>query len=54
MISCAVLVALPVLAAVQAPAPSPSPSDSPAPLPTPASEAKKLDFLAGDWIHAEK
>ena len=53
LISCALLVAVPVLAAAQTPAPSPSPSAAPAPLPTPAPEAHKLDFLAGDWIHAE-
>ena len=57
LMCCALLAAAPVVAAAQAPAPSPSPSASPsaapAPLPTPAPEAQKLDFLAGDWIHAE-
>lgn len=57
LLSCALLAAAPVLAAAQAPAPTPSPSAAPsaapAPLPTPAPEAQKLDFLAGDWIHAE-
>ena len=57
LICCALFAAAPVVAAAQAPAPSPtpsaSPSSAPAPLPTPAPEAQKLDFLAGDWIHAE-
>jgi hypothetical protein len=57
LICCALFAAAPVVAAAQAPAPSPTPSASPsaapAPLPTPAPEAQKLDFLAGDWIHAE-
>ena len=57
LICCALFAAAPVVAAAQAPAPTPSPSASPsaapAPLPTPAPEAQKLDFLAGDWIHAE-
>jgi Protein of unknown function (DUF1579) len=57
LISCALLAVAPVLAAAQAPAPTPTPSPAPtatpAPLPTPAPEAQKLDFLAGDWIHAE-
>ncbi len=56
LIACAVF-ALPSLAAAQAPAPSPSPAaaptPAPAPLPSPAPELQKLDFLAGDWIHAE-
>ncbi len=56
-ISCALLAAAPALAAAQAPAPTPTPaaapSAAPAPLPTPAPETKKLDFLAGDWIHSE-
>ena len=49
--------AAPAVAAPQAPAPTPTPAASPvaapAPLPTPDPETKKLDFLAGDWIHAE-
>jgi hypothetical protein len=61
LICCAVLVAAPGLVAAQAPAPSPSPSATPAaspaatpaPLPSPAPELTKLDFLAGDWVHAE-
>jgi Protein of unknown function (DUF1579) len=57
LITCALLMAAPALAAAQAPAPTPtpaaSPSVAPAPLPTPAPETKKLDFLAGDWIHSE-
>lgn len=57
LISCVFLVAVPRIAAAQAPAPTPTPAASPpaapAPLPTPAPETKKLDFLAGDWIHSE-
>jgi len=57
LICCAVVVAAARLAGAQAPAPSPtpvaSPAATPAPLPSPAPELQKLDFLAGDWIHAE-
>jgi hypothetical protein len=59
LICCAVVVAASGLATAQTqpPAPSPSPAPSPAatppPLPSPAPELQKLDFLAGDWIHAE-
>jgi hypothetical protein len=56
MLSCAVLVALPVLAAAQAPAPFSGSPDLPRPAAAagrPRLKAKKLDFPAGDWIHAE-
>lgn len=57
LICCVVVVAAARLAGAQAPAPSPTPAASPAatpaPLPSPAPELQKLDFLAGDWIHAE-